>query len=114
MVDHLVDYKFWTMPIADAVLKYGIFGACRMIKETFVDYLKARDEYSWAATYHAGSDCFIYRRFKGELPEHARPYAKDPPMGVVMFCDRENVDVCIDDELTGGPRKVRLGTAEAP
>ena len=75
-------------------------------------------EHVWASTYHAGSDCMIWRRFEGSFPAHVPPAYRrdrdDVPLGVVMFCDRENVDVCIDDELTGGPRLPRVGTTEAP
>lgn len=74
-------------------------------------------EYVWASTYHAGSDCIIYRRWKGtELPAHVPGQYRcdDPPKRVVMFCDAQRVDVCIDDELTGGPRLPKVGTAEMP
>ncbi len=73
--------------------------------------------YSWAATYSAGSDAFVYRRFKGELPEYAAPYAMDAPPHVVAFCDKHDIDVAVEDELVPGRvRKVRLDkfSDEAP
>ena len=38
-------------------------------------------DYSWAATYSAGSDAMVYRRFKGVLPSIAERYAatRQPP-----------------------------------
>lgn len=61
-------------------------------------------KYVWAASYLVHHDCFAYRRFENEVPERAKGYERDPPPRVVAFCDAENTDVCIDDELTGGPR----------
>lgn len=79
--------------------------------------LPSRDAmgYSWAATYSAGSDAFVYRRFKGELPEHARKYERlNPPARIVAFCEENSCDVALYDELKGVVRKPRLGTDEAP
>ena len=73
------------------------------------------DTYEWAATYSAGSDVFVYRRFKDGLPEYARPYAADPPEHVIAFCDEHNVDVAVDDELMPGRvRSPRLLSDETP
>ena len=72
--------------------------------------------YSWAGTYSAGSDAMIYRRFKGPLPAHVPViFARDnPPAHIVAFCEENNCDVALYDELRGIVRKPRLGTDEAP
>lgn len=72
--------------------------------------------YSWAATYSAGTDAFVYRRFKGPLPAHVPvTFARDnPPARIVAFCEENNFDVALYDELRGIVRKPRLGTDEAP
>lgn len=102
--------------VSDAEILHGLEKAKQQTRKLFGP--ESKDgydvDYVWAGTYHAGSDCMIYRRFKGELPDHARAWAVEPPPGVIQFCERETIDVCIDDELTGGPRRVRLGTSEAP
>jgi hypothetical protein len=72
-------------------------------------------DYTWAATYSAGSDAMVYRRFKGALlPAHAAPYAQTPPASVVAFCEQHGCDVALYDELRGVMRKPKLGTDEAP
>ena len=73
-----------------------------------------RSSYSWAATYSAGSDAMVYRRFKGALPAYAAPYAQTPPASVVAFCEEHSCDVALYDELRGVTRKPKLGTDEAP
>lgn len=72
--------------------------------------------YSWAGTYSAGSDALVYRRFKGPLPAHVPViFARDnPPTRIVAFCEENNCDVALYDELRGIVRKPRLGTDEAP
>ena len=70
--------------------------------------------YSWAATYSAGSDAMVYRRFKGPLPSHAANCAAAPPARIVAFCEEHNCDVALYDELRGVVRKPKLGTDEAP
>ncbi len=71
-------------------------------------------DYSWAASYSAGSDAMIYRRFKGALPMHVLAYAAIPEPRIVAFCEEHNCDVALYDELRGVVRKPRLGTDEAP
>ena len=71
-------------------------------------------DYSWAATYSAGSDAMIYRRFKGVLPSIAERYAATPPAAIVAFCEQHDCDVALYDELRGVVRKPKLGTDEAP
>lgn len=75
---------------------------------------KADSAYSWAATYSAGSDAMVYRRFKGALPAHAERYAAAPTPPIVAFCEGHNCDVALYDELRGVVRKPKLGTDEAP
>jgi hypothetical protein len=72
--------------------------------------------YSWAATYSAGSDVMIYRRFKGPLPAHVPvSFSRDTaPSQIVAFCEENNCDTALYDELKGVVRKPRLGTDEAP
>lgn len=70
---------------------------------------------TWAASYSAGSDCMVYRRYRGKLPEYAERFAKDAPPHVVAFCEAHNVDVAVDDELVPGRvRKPRLFSDETP
>jgi hypothetical protein len=64
--------------------------------------------YAWAASYSAGSDAFVYRRYAGELPEYAKPFARAVPAHVAAFCEAHGVDVAVDDELVPGRvRRVR-------
>lgn len=69
--------------------------------------------YSWAATYSAGSDAYVYRRFKGQLPEHALKFAREPRPDVAAFCEEHGCDVAVYDELRGCVRKPRVGSDEA-
>lgn len=72
-------------------------------------------EYTWAATYSAGSDVFVYRRFKGELPKHVpSQFACVAPEKIVAFCDEHGCDVALYDELRGVVRKPKAWTDEAP
>lgn len=70
--------------------------------------------YSWAATYSAGSDAYVYRRFKGPLPERALKFAREPRPDVAAFCEEHGCDVAVYDELKGCVRKPRVGSDEAP
>lgn len=72
--------------------------------------------YSWAATYNAGSDVMIYRRFKGPLPAHVPVnFSRDTvPPRIAAFCEENGCDVALYDELRGIVRKPRIGSDEAP
>lgn len=90
-----------------------------MAREVATDLMKgwavARETgYSWVRTYSAGSDAFVYRRFKGEITDGAEFHRADfVPLRVVAFCDANSSDVAVDCG-TSEVRKPRQYGSDAP